>query len=99
MACVDRLEQRVLLAANVTIDEFTAQIVRTPTLATYAQLFTQPANLDIVIRTVTMAVFGASSLYGSGALSGAINILPRRARENFVFSAEAYGGARCIALL
>ena len=38
------------------IDEFTATIVRTPTLATYAQVLTQPANLDIIERTVLMAV-------------------------------------------
>ncbi len=37
------------------IDEFTATVVREPTLRTYAQLFT-PASLDIVRRTVTMAV-------------------------------------------
>jgi putative spermidine/putrescine transport system permease protein len=46
----------LLMQSFYSIDEFTAQIVRTPTLATYAQLFTQPANLDIVIRTATMAV-------------------------------------------
>ena len=33
------------------IDDFTAQIVREPTLATYEQLVTQPANVDIVMRT------------------------------------------------
>ena len=38
------------------IDDFTAQIVREPTLATYGQLVTQPANVDIVVRTVTMAI-------------------------------------------
>ena len=38
------------------IDEFTAQIVREPTLNTYQQLVTQPANVDIVIRTVLMAI-------------------------------------------
>jgi putative spermidine/putrescine transport system permease protein len=38
------------------IDDFTAQIVREPTLDTYKQLVSQPANVDIVIRTVTMAV-------------------------------------------
>ena len=38
------------------IDDFTAQIVRQPTLATYRQLVTQPANVDIVLRTVGMAV-------------------------------------------
>src|ERR1044072_9123164 len=38
------------------IDDFTAQIVREPTLATYQQLVTQPANIDIVLRTLFMAV-------------------------------------------
>jgi putative spermidine/putrescine transport system permease protein len=38
------------------IDDFTAQIVRQPTLATYRQLVTQPANVDIVLRTLGMAV-------------------------------------------
>jgi putative spermidine/putrescine transport system permease protein len=37
------------------IDAFTSNVVREPTLATYAQLFT-PASLDIVLRTVTMAI-------------------------------------------
>jgi putative spermidine/putrescine transport system permease protein len=37
------------------IDEFTATIVREPTLKTYAQLFT-PASIDIVLRTLTMAI-------------------------------------------
>jgi putative spermidine/putrescine transport system permease protein len=37
------------------IDEFTATIVREPTLKTYAQLFT-PSSLDIVRRTVGMAI-------------------------------------------
>jgi putative spermidine/putrescine transport system permease protein len=38
------------------IDDFTAQIVREPTLETYQQLVTQPANVDIVKRTVLMAI-------------------------------------------
>jgi len=38
------------------IDEFTARVVPTLTLATYRQLFTQPANVDIVVRTLLMAV-------------------------------------------
>jgi putative spermidine/putrescine transport system permease protein len=46
----------LLTQSIYSIDEFTAQIVRTPTLATYKQLVTQPANLDIVLRTLTMAV-------------------------------------------
>jgi putative spermidine/putrescine transport system permease protein len=46
----------LLTQSIYSIDEFTAQIVRTPTLATYKQLLTQPANLDIVLRTLTMAI-------------------------------------------
>src|SRR5215470_9659829 len=46
----------LLTQSIYSIDEFTAQIVRTPTLATYQQLVTQPANLDIVTRTLTMAI-------------------------------------------
>ena len=46
----------LLTQSFYSIDEFTAQIVRKPTLATYKQLLTQPANLDIVLRTLTMAV-------------------------------------------
>jgi putative spermidine/putrescine transport system permease protein len=38
------------------IDDFTAQIVREPTLATYRQLVTAPAHIKIVLRTVTMAL-------------------------------------------
>jgi putative spermidine/putrescine transport system permease protein len=38
------------------IDEFTAQIVREPTLDTYEQLVTQPSNIDIVLRSVLMAI-------------------------------------------
>jgi len=38
------------------IDDFTAQIVREPTLETYKQLVTQPANVDIVVRTLVMAL-------------------------------------------
>src|SRR6188508_1020672 len=38
------------------IDDFTAQVVREPTLATYKLLVTQPANVDIVLRTVGMAI-------------------------------------------
>jgi putative spermidine/putrescine transport system permease protein len=38
------------------IDDFTAQIVREPTLATYEQLVTQPAHIDIVLRTLFMAI-------------------------------------------
>ena len=38
------------------IDEFTAKVVPELTLATYRQLVSQPANVDIVVRTVLMAV-------------------------------------------
>jgi putative spermidine/putrescine transport system permease protein len=45
----------LLAQSFYAIDEFTATIVREPTLATYAQLL-RPANFDIVLRTLTMAV-------------------------------------------
>jgi putative spermidine/putrescine transport system permease protein len=38
------------------IDDFTAQIVREPTLATYQELVTRPAHVDIVVRTLVMAL-------------------------------------------
>jgi putative spermidine/putrescine transport system permease protein len=38
------------------IDEFTALIIHTPTLATFKQVFTQPAHIDIIVRTVVMAL-------------------------------------------
>jgi putative spermidine/putrescine transport system permease protein len=44
-----------LLAQSIfSVDEFTGFIVREPTLKTYAQLL-QPANLDVILRTVCMA--------------------------------------------
>jgi putative spermidine/putrescine transport system permease protein len=46
----------LLLQSFYSIDEFTARVVPQFTLATYAQLFTQPAHVDIVLRTVAMAV-------------------------------------------
>lgn len=46
----------LLAQSFYSIDEFTATIVRKLTLKTYVQLFTQPANLDIVVRTGTMAI-------------------------------------------
>jgi putative spermidine/putrescine transport system permease protein len=39
-----------------SIDEFTARIVPVLTFKTYHQLLTQPANIDIVVRTLLMAV-------------------------------------------
>ena len=42
-----------LLAQSIySIDEFTAKIVYEPTLATYKQVVTQPANVDIILRTL-----------------------------------------------
>jgi putative spermidine/putrescine transport system permease protein len=44
-----------LLAESLfSIDDFSGVVVREPTLATYAQLL-QPANLDVIIRTVSIA--------------------------------------------
>ena len=44
----------LLLNSFFRLDGFTGQVVRKFTLATYAQLL-QPANLDIILRTSTMA--------------------------------------------
>ena len=43
-----------MLQSFFSIDEFSGLIDREFTLATYAELL-QPANLDIIVRTVTMA--------------------------------------------
>jgi putative spermidine/putrescine transport system permease protein len=46
-----------LLAQSMyAIDEFTAKVVYEPTFATYKQVVTQPANVDIILRTLSMAV-------------------------------------------
>jgi putative spermidine/putrescine transport system permease protein len=46
-----------LLAQSIySIDEFTAKVVYEPTLATYKQVITQAANVDIIRRTLSMAV-------------------------------------------
>ncbi len=39
-----------------SIDEFTARIVHVPTLATFKQVLTQPAHIDIILRTLVMAL-------------------------------------------
>ena len=52
----------LLVQSFYRIDDFTAQVVREPTLATYKQLVTQPANVDIVLRTLTMAHRGDARL-------------------------------------
>ena len=46
----------LLMQSFYAIDEFTARVVPEFTLATYRQLVTHPANVDIVLRTLTMAV-------------------------------------------
>ena len=46
----------LLAQSFYAIDEFTAKVVPELTLKTYRQLFTQPANVDIVVRTVLMAI-------------------------------------------
>jgi len=46
----------LLMQSFYAIDEFTAKIVYEPTLATYEQVVTQAANLDIIQRTLLMAV-------------------------------------------
>ena len=46
----------LLLQSFYSINDFTAEIVRKPTLRTYGQLVSQPAHIDIVVRTLCMAV-------------------------------------------
>jgi putative spermidine/putrescine transport system permease protein len=46
----------LLAQSFYAIDEFTARVVPELTLKTYRQLFGQPANVDIVLRTVLMAM-------------------------------------------
>lgn len=45
----------LLLQSFYTLDEFSGQVLPELSLATYAALFSTPANLDIILRTVTMA--------------------------------------------
>jgi len=46
----------LLLQSFYAIDEFTARVVPELTLATYRQLVSHPANVDIILRTLAMAV-------------------------------------------
>ncbi len=46
----------LLAQSFYSVDDFTGELVRKPTLATFRTLITEPANLDIVLRTVAMAV-------------------------------------------
>ncbi len=46
----------LLLESFYRIDDYTGVVVREPTLATYAQLLGRPAHIDIVGRTLAMAI-------------------------------------------
>lgn len=46
----------LLMQSFYAIDEFTARVVPELTLATYRQLVSHPANVDIVLRTLGMAI-------------------------------------------
>ncbi len=48
----------------------------------------------IAVEQVEVLRGGASSLYGDYALSGAVNIIPRKAAQNHAFSAEAFAGGQ-----
>ncbi len=48
----------------------------------------------IAVERIEVLRGGASSLYGSDSLSGAVNILPKRATQKFDFSGEIYGGTQ-----
>ncbi|HET6468156.1 MAG TPA: ABC transporter permease [Geminicoccaceae bacterium] len=45
----------LLAQSFFSVDEFTGRIVREPTLKTYVELLSSPANLDIILRTTLMA--------------------------------------------
>lgn len=49
---------------------------------------------SVSIEHVEVLRGGASSLYGDGSLSGAINIIPREADDKLAFSAEIFGGTQ-----
>jgi putative spermidine/putrescine transport system permease protein len=46
----------LLMQSFYAIDEYTAKVVPQLTLATYRQLVSHPANVDIIVRTVLMAI-------------------------------------------
>lgn len=48
----------------------------------------------IAVERIEVLRGGASSLYGSDSLSGAVNILSKKAAKKFDFSAETYGGTQ-----
>lgn len=45
----------LLAQSFFTVDDFTGEVIRQPTLATYKLLFASAANLDIIVRTLGMA--------------------------------------------
>jgi len=48
----------------------------------------------IAVERIEVLRGGAASLYGTDSLSGAVNILSKKADKKFVFSAEIYGGTQ-----
>ncbi len=46
----------LLVQSFYAIDEYTARVVPQLTLVTYRQLVTHPANIDIILRTLAMAI-------------------------------------------
>jgi putative spermidine/putrescine transport system permease protein len=46
----------LLLHSFFTIDDFTMEVVREPTLSTWKAMLNEPANFDITVRTVQFAV-------------------------------------------
>lgn len=48
----------------------------------------------IAVEQVEVLRGGASSLYGNYALSGAVNIIPRKTAQDHAFSAEIFAGGR-----
>ena len=50
--------------------------------------------VPIAIEQVEVVRGGASSLFGSGSLSGTVNAVPRRADAGSILSAETFGGSQ-----
>jgi putative spermidine/putrescine transport system permease protein len=51
----------LLAQAAYSVDDFTGEMVRVPTLATLRALVTQPANTDIVLRSLAMSLAVAAT--------------------------------------
>lgn len=45
----------LLAQSFFSVDDFSGEIIRTPTLATYRQMLSSAANVDILVRTLAMA--------------------------------------------